>query len=80
MAVDRVHRQKTGKLNHVSFNKTIKLPCRYHGYPVKHTLEECDLIKRYFKGDYKSTGTDAQSRPAGNEEKGMRISTRKGAS
>ena len=44
--VDRVHKQKTGKLNHVSFDKIVKLPCHNHGYPVKHTLEECDLIKR----------------------------------
>jgi hypothetical protein len=34
------------------------LPCCNHGYPVKHTLEECELIKRYFKGDYKATGMD----------------------
>jgi hypothetical protein len=49
--VDRVHRQKTSKLNHVNFDKIVKMSCRKHGYPVKHTLEECDLIKRYFKGD-----------------------------
>ena len=55
------------------------MPCRNHGYLVKHTLEECDLIKRYFSGDYKTTGMDAPSGPAGNEEKGMRISTREGA-
>jgi hypothetical protein len=44
--------------------------CHNHGYPVKHTLEKGDLIKRYFSGDYKATGTDAPSMPAGNEEKG----------
>jgi hypothetical protein len=68
--VDRVHRQKTSKLNHVSLDKIVKLPCRNHGYPIKHTLEECDLIKRYFKGDNKSTGTDASSGSISNEEKG----------
>jgi hypothetical protein len=72
--VDRVHKQKIGKLNQVSFNKIVKLPCRNHVYLVKHTLEECDIIKRYFKGDYKSIGSDALSRPASNEEKGIRIS------
>jgi hypothetical protein len=70
IAVDRVHKQKTGRLNHISFDKIVKMPCRNHGYPVKHTLEECDLIKRYFSGDYKATRTDVSSRPANNEEKG----------
>ena len=46
------------------------MPCHNHGYPVKHTLEECDLIKRYFSSDYKITDTDALSRPADNGEKG----------
>jgi len=46
------------------------MPCRNHGYLVKHTLEECDLIKCYFSSDYKMTGTDMLSRPIGNEEKG----------
>ena len=70
VAVNWVHRQKTSKLNHVSFNMIVKMPCHNHGYLVKHTLEECDLIKRYFKGDYKATGMDAPSGSAGNEEKG----------
>ena len=80
MMVNRVHKQKSSKLNHVSFDKIVKMPCRNHDYPVKHTLEECDLIKRYFSGDYKTTGTDVLSEPADNEEKGMRILTREGAS
>jgi hypothetical protein len=46
------------------------MSCCNHGYLVKHTLKECDLIKRYFSGDYKATSTDVPSRPAGNEEKG----------
>ena len=68
--VDRIHKQKTGKFNHVSFDKIIKMSCHNHGYPVKHTLEECDLIKHYFSGDYEMTSTDALSGPTGNEEKG----------
>ena len=79
-AINRVHKQKTGKLSHVSFDKIVKMPCRNHGYLVKHTLKECDLIKRYFSGDYKMTGTGASSGPADNEEKGMCIPTREGAS
>ena len=68
--VDRIHKQKTSKLNPVSFKKIIKSLCYNHGYPVKHTLEECDLIKCYFKGDYKATGMDAPFRSTGNKEKG----------
>ena len=68
--VDRVHRKKTGKLNHVSFDKMVKLSCHNHGYPVKHTLKECDLIKCYFKGNYMATDMDTPSGFAGNEEKG----------
>ena len=41
-----------------------------HGYPVKHTLEECGLIKCNFKGDYKVTSTDASPGSTDNEEKG----------
>ena len=46
------------------------MPCRNYGYPIKHTLEECNLIKRYFSGDYKATSTDVSSESAINEEKG----------
>jgi hypothetical protein len=74
------HRTFTNKLNHASFDKIVKMPCCNHGYPVKHTLEECDLIQRYFSGDYKATGTDAPSGPAGIEEKGDAYPTQKGAS
>ena len=66
MAVNRVHKQKTGKLNHISFDKIVKMPCCNHDYLVKHTLKECDLIKCYFSGNYKATGMDAPSGPTGN--------------
>jgi hypothetical protein len=56
------------------------LPCHNHGYPIKHTLEDCDLIKCYFKGDYKTIGIDTLSGSAGNEEKGVLFLTQKGAS
>ena len=39
-------------------------------YSVKHTLEECDVIKCYFSGHYMITGTDVSSGPTDNEEKG----------
>jgi hypothetical protein len=69
-AVDRIHKQKTGKLSHVSFDKIVKMPCRNHNYLVKHTLKECDLIKSYFSGDYKMVSTSMPFRPTDNEEKG----------
>jgi hypothetical protein len=30
------------------FDKMLKESCRYHRGPVKHTLEECDMLRRYF--------------------------------
>jgi hypothetical protein len=46
------------------------MTCRNHGYPVKHTLEECDLIKCYFSGDYKATNMEAPPGSTVNKEKG----------
>ena len=46
------------------------MSCRNHSYPIKHTLEECDLIKCYFSGDYMMTSVGAPSRPTDNAEKG----------
>jgi hypothetical protein len=31
-----------------AFNKMLKEPCPYHQGPVKHTLEECVMLRRYF--------------------------------
>jgi hypothetical protein len=30
------------------FDKMLKEPCPYHQGPVKHTLEECVMLRRYF--------------------------------
>jgi hypothetical protein len=68
MGVDRVHKQKTSRLNHVSFNKIVKMSCCNHIYLVKHTLEECYPIKCYFNGDYKATSMDASTRSISNED------------
>jgi hypothetical protein len=46
------------------------MPCHNHDYPVRHTLEECNPIKRYFSSDYKMADTGVPSRPTDNEEKG----------
>jgi hypothetical protein len=52
------------------------LSCRNHGYLVKHTLEECDLIKLYFNGGYKATGTDVPSRSTVSFDKIVKLSCR----
>jgi hypothetical protein len=31
-----------------TFNKMLKEPCPYHQGPIKHTLEECVMLRRYF--------------------------------
>jgi hypothetical protein len=31
-----------------TFDKMLKESCPYHRGPVKHTLEECDMLRRYF--------------------------------
>jgi hypothetical protein len=78
--VDKVHKQKTGKLNDVSFDKIVKMSCHNHGYLVKHTLEECDLIKRYFSGEYKVPTQTHHPGPQAMRRRGMHIPTQKGAS
>jgi hypothetical protein len=45
------------------------LPCRNHDYSVKHTLEECDLIEHYFKGDYKAINMNSLFGSTGDERK-----------
>jgi hypothetical protein len=29
----------------------IKKPCPYHKKPVNHTLEQCDMLKKYYNCD-----------------------------
>jgi hypothetical protein len=29
----------------------IKKPCPYHKTPVNHTLEQCDMLKKYYSYD-----------------------------
>jgi hypothetical protein len=46
------------------FDDMLKKPCPYHKTPVNHTLEQCDLLKRYYSratakdGDAKKDGGD----------------------
>jgi hypothetical protein len=42
----RIPRKPPGGAN--MFDKMLKESCPYHRGPVKHTLEECDMLRRYF--------------------------------
>ena len=53
-------------------------PCYNHGYPIKHALEDCDLLKRYLKTEYKLAGKEKLTEPTGNEEKGDALLDPKG--
>jgi hypothetical protein len=49
------------------FDKMLKESCPYHRGPVKHTLEECDMLRRYFN----KSGPSAESgKVQGNNKKG----------
>jgi hypothetical protein len=45
-AEHRNHRKPPGGAG--VFDKMLKEPCPYHQGPVKHTLEECVMLRRYF--------------------------------
>jgi hypothetical protein len=45
-AEHRNPRKPSGGVN--TFDKMLKESCPYHRGPVKHTLEECDMLRRYF--------------------------------
>jgi hypothetical protein len=45
-AEHRNPRKPPGGVN--TFDKMLKESCPYHSGPVKHTLEECDMLRRYF--------------------------------
>jgi hypothetical protein len=49
-----------------AFDKMLKEPCRYHQGPVKHTLEECVLLRRYF---HKARPPAEDSKGQGNNKK-----------
>jgi hypothetical protein len=49
------------------FDKMLKELCLYHRGPIKHTLEECDMLQRYFNKE----GPSAEGgRDQGNNKKG----------
>jgi hypothetical protein len=49
------------------FNDMLKKPCLYHKTPVNHTLEQCDMLKRFYgraaakDGEAKKDGTDGDA-------------------
>jgi hypothetical protein len=49
------------------FDKMLKESCPYHRGPIKHTLEECDMLRRYFN----KAGPSAEGgKDQGNNKKG----------
>jgi hypothetical protein len=60
-------RKPPGRAN--AFDKMLKESCPYHKGPVKHTLEECDMLRRYFN----KAGPSAEGgKDQGNNKKGGR--------
>jgi hypothetical protein len=51
------------------FDKMLKESCPYHRGPVKHTLEECDMLQRYFN---KARPSAESGKDQGNNKEGGR--------
>jgi hypothetical protein len=51
-----------------TFDKMLKESCPYHRGPVKHTLEECDMLRRYF---IKAGPSAEGGKDQGNNKKGQ---------
>ena len=49
------------------FDKMLKESCPYHMGPIKHTLEECDMLRRYFN---KGGPSAEDGKDPGNNKKG----------
>jgi hypothetical protein len=49
------------------FDKMLKESCPYHRGPIKHTLEECDMLRRYFN---KARPSAEGGKDQGNNKKG----------
>jgi hypothetical protein len=65
-AVEHKNPQKPpGGVN--TFDKMLKESCPYHSGPVKHTLEECDMLRRYF---IKAAPSAEGGKDQGNNKKG----------
>jgi hypothetical protein len=64
-AEHRNPRKPPGGVN--TFDKMLKESCLYHRGPVKHTLEECDMLRRYF---IKAGPSTEGGKDQGNNKKG----------
>jgi hypothetical protein len=64
-AEHRNPRKPPGGVN--TFDKMLKESCPYHRGPVKHTLEECDMLRRYF---IKARPSAEGGKDQGNNKKG----------
>jgi hypothetical protein len=64
-AEHRNPRKRPGGVN--TFDKMLKESCPYHRGPVKHTLEECDMLRRYF---IKAGPSAEGGKDQGNNKKG----------
>jgi hypothetical protein len=64
-AEHRNPRKPPGGVN--TFDKMLKESCPYHRGPVKHTLEECDMLRRYF---IKAGPSAEGDKDQGNNKKG----------
>jgi hypothetical protein len=49
------------------FDDMLKKPCPYHKTPVNHTLEQCDLIKRYYS---RTAAKDVEAKKDGGDDAG----------
>jgi hypothetical protein len=46
------------------FDDVLKKPCPYHKMPVNHTLEQCDMLKKYYS---LSTTKEAEAKKDGGD-------------
>jgi hypothetical protein len=60
-----------------TFDKMLKESCPYHWGPVKHTLEECDKLRRYFNkaGPSAEGGKDQGNNKGATRKRSSRRST-----
>jgi hypothetical protein len=47
------------------FDDMLKKPCPYHKTPINHTLEQCDMLKKYYS---RATMKDGEAKKDGSDE------------
>jgi hypothetical protein len=47
------------------FENMLKKPCSYHKTPVNHTLEQCDMLKKYYS---RAAAKDGEAKKDGGDE------------